>query len=70
VDESEIRKDLKNLDIKKGFNEKDYKINNIQPEIDYTNNFDIKMAQTIWICRKCKKKNVERKCECGEKKEN
>jgi hypothetical protein len=28
------------------------------------------MAQTIWICRKCKKKNVERKWECGEKKEN
>ena len=70
INESEIKNNLNNVDIHKGFNAKDYskkKIQNIQPEIDYLNNFNIKMAQTIWICPKCKHRNVDKTCNCGEK---
>lgn len=70
VNENEISNNLNNLDIHKGFNAKDFgkkKIENIQPEIDYSDSFNIKMAQTIWICPKCKHKNLDKICNCGEK---
>lgn len=68
INESEIRNNLNNVDIHKGFNAKDFgKKKNVQNEIDYNDNFNIKMAQTIWICPKCKHKNLDKICNCGEK---
>ena len=68
INESEIRNNLNNVDIHKGFNAKDFgKKKNVQNEIDYFDNFNIKMAQTIWICPKCKHKNLDKICNCGEK---
>ena len=71
INESEIRNNLNNVDIHKGFNAKDYskkRNQNIPSQIDYSENFNIKMAQTFWICPKCKHQNLKKNiCECGEK---
>ena len=69
------QEDLTNIDIHKGFNAKNYDDNdndnnnyNYVPD-DYLEN-NIKLAQTIWRCRRCKKMNSENKCNCGFDKES
>jgi hypothetical protein len=68
------QEDLTNIDIRKGFNAKDFNVdNNNNNDNNYNNNnilnddneYNIKLAQTFWLCKKCKESNTGNKCQCG-----